>query len=103
MSRRGKFAFYPGLGGFLITGALYICWSLGDYTKPPTAFDLAVGLASFILCPPSLLTILCIDCEVGTARELPFYLLIALLNAGLYSAIGFFVFWVRRRDESARQ
>jgi len=103
MFKNNKVVAYLALAGFLITAVLYLCWSLHDYTKPPTTFWVAVGLASFVLCPPSLLSILCIDCEAGTASGLPMYLLIAIMNAGLYSAIGFFVLKVRRGGESTRQ
>jgi hypothetical protein len=99
MSEKRKVVGWLGVCGFLITPALYVCWSLRDYTRPPTTFDVTLGLVSFILCPPSMLSILCIDCEVGTASGLPMYLLIALLNAGLYSAIGFLVLKLRRADE----
>jgi hypothetical protein len=83
MLKKRKTVGFFALCGFLITALLYLCWSLRDYTKSPNNFDVAVELASVVLCPPSLLSILCIDCEVGTASGLPMYFLIALLNAGL--------------------
>jgi len=85
-----------GLCGFLVATALYLYSSVFDYTKPLTTFDAVVGLASFIVCPPQLLFVLCIDCEVGGISGAVMYSLIALMNAALYSAIGVLVLRLRK-------
>jgi hypothetical protein len=85
-----------GLCGFLIGAALYVYSSLFDYTKPLTTFDTLVGLVSFILCPPSLLLALCIDCEVGGVSGMVTFSLVALLNAALYYIIGLVVLRLQR-------
>ena len=98
MGRNRAIVIY-GLCGFLIGTALYVYSSLFDYTKALTTFDAVVGLVSFIVCPPQLLFVLCIDCEVGGTSGIVMYLLIALMNAALYSAIGFVVLQLRKVNE----
>jgi hypothetical protein len=54
--------------GLAVPAAIYIYSLFIDYTKPTTLLDIVLGILSFVLCPPSLLATLCIDCEVGTHR-----------------------------------
>ena len=68
---------------------LYVYVSLFDYSKPRTALDEVIVPVSFVLCPPSLLLFLCIDCQVEGLSGAFLFLLIGLMNAGLYSIIGF--------------
>ena len=70
-----------------------------DVTQPASAFDVTVGIAEIVLCPPSLLSALCIDCEIGTSAGLQIWSIIALLNGGLYWLLAAFV--KRRRAASA--
>jgi hypothetical protein len=86
------------LGGVLIAAAIYAYSRFHDYTKPPNAFDTALGIVSFLLCPPSLLSILCIDCEVGTQAGLELFSFIALLNGGFYAALGVIVLRYRKHN-----
>jgi hypothetical protein len=96
MRKNSKITIWLGLCGLLIGAALYVYSSLFDYTKPLTASDAVVGLMCFVLCPPSLLFVLCIDCEVGGVSGAIAFLLIALMNAGLYSMIAFLVLRLRK-------
>ena len=79
-----KSAWFLAICGIVVTAAIYTHWSYYDYTKPASAADIAIGIAEIILCPPSLLLVLCIDCEVGTSAGLQTFLMIAVLNGGLY-------------------
>jgi hypothetical protein len=85
-----------GLCGFLIGAALYVYSSLFNYTKPLTTFDVFFGVLAIVLCPPTLLFVLCIDCEIGGASGVIMFLLIGLMNAALYSAIGSLTLRLRR-------
>lgn len=58
------------LGGVLIAAAMYAYFSFHDYTKPPNAFDVALGIVSFI----------------------------ALLNGGFYAAVGAIVLRYRKHN-----
>jgi len=86
-----------GLSGFLIGMGLYVYSSLFNYSKPLTDLDMFVGIVTFMLCPPTLLFVLCIDCEVGGVDGAITFLLISLMNAALYSAIGFAVLKLRKQ------
>jgi hypothetical protein len=85
-----------GLCGFLIAAALGIYSSFSTFSPSPSTSEVALGLVSFMLCPPSLLFVLCIDCEGG--QQLPMWAIIAILNYGLYAAVGLLVLWLRRLD-----
>ena len=84
-----------GLCGFLMGAALYVYSSLYDYAKPITTAEAFVGLLALIFCPPTLLFVLCIDCEIGGVSGIVTFLLIALTNAALYSMIGVLISRVR--------
>lgn len=84
--------------GLAIAAVLYIQAFFHDYTKPMNSRDLTFGIASFVLCPPSLLFVLCIDCEVGGSGGLAMYSIIGLLNAALYAVIG--MLFVALRNKS---
>ena len=78
----------------LVGAALYAYSAFFDYTKAtPNAL---AGLVTFVACPPSLLFVLCTNCEVGGASGAVTFLVIALMNAVLYAAIGFLVLRFRR-------
>lgn len=96
MWKPNGFAAWLGLCGFLIGAALYIYSALFDYTKPLTAVDAFIGLLAFIFCPPTLLLVLCIDCQVGGVDGMITFLLLGLMNAALYYAIGSLVAWLRK-------
>ena len=75
--------------GFAVTACFYALNTYHDYTKPFGSLDAVSGLANMILCPPVLLFVWCIDCEYGTPAGLQIFLImVGLLNAALYAAIG---------------
>ena len=84
--------------GLTIAAVLYVYAVFYDYTKPPTPTDLALGIGSFILCPPTLLFVMCIDCEVSGWDGLIMYSIIGFLNAALYAAIGAVVVGLRKKS-----
>ncbi|HEX3323131.1 MAG TPA: hypothetical protein VHR84_20680 [Terriglobales bacterium] len=96
MQETSKITIRSALCGFLIGMALYVYVSLFDYSKPRTALDEVIVPVSFVLCPPLLLLILCIDCDVEGLSGTFLFLLIGLMNAGLYSIIGFSILRIRK-------
>jgi len=85
-----------GLCGLVIAAALGIYSTFSTFSPSPSTLEVALRLVSFILCPPSLLLVPCIDCD--GAQQLPFWAIIAVMNYGLYAAIGVLVVRVRRLD-----
>lgn len=88
-----------GLCGIVIAAALGVYSTFSTFAASPSTLDVALGLVSFILCPPSLLLVPCIDCE--GIQQLPFWAIIAVMNYGLYAAVGLLVVWVRRLDATS--
>jgi len=87
------------LCGVVVAAAIYTHYVFYDFTKPASAVDITVGIAEIVLCPPSLLSAFCIDCEAGTSAGLQIWSIIALLNGGVYWLLAAFV--KRRRSASA--
>jgi hypothetical protein len=90
--------------GFALLGlgiaALFYVYSVSyDYSKPVNGMDSALAIATFILCPPSLLFVLCIDCEVGTGAGVFMFSVIALLNTALYAIVGAVIVSLRKEPE----
>jgi hypothetical protein len=73
--------------GFAIAAAGYIYSELSDLRRPLNALDSVWFPAMLILCPPSALAIMCIDCEQDTSAAFSIWLLAAVLNGGLYALI----------------
>ena len=87
--------------GLTVPLVIYIYSLSIDYTKPTTAFDFVLGIVMLILCPPSLLGALCIDCEVGTGAGVVLWCLVGLSNAVLYGLVGMlYVGFRKKRQES---
>jgi hypothetical protein len=84
--------------GLTIAAALYVYAVFYDYTKPLNSIDLVLGIASFILCPPTLLFVTCIDCEVIGWGGVIMYSIIGVLNAALYAAVGSVVVGPRKKS-----
>jgi hypothetical protein len=76
------------LVGLAIAAVLYLQALSQDYTRTRNPGDLLLGFVSFILCPPSWLFVMCIDCEAGGSGGLMMYSVVGLLNAALYAGIG---------------
>jgi hypothetical protein len=83
--------------GFAITVVHVVYQLVSDARSWP--FPDAVVIASFIVCPPSLLAIPVIDAEIGTDAFYSLWTVIGLLNAVLYAAVGTMI--AARRKKSA--
>ena len=99
MRTASKSPWFFALCGIVIAAAIYTHYVSYDFTKPASTVDVTIGIAEIVFCPPSLLSALCIDCEVGTSAGLQIWSIIALLNGGLYWI--FAAFLKRRRTASA--
>jgi hypothetical protein len=98
MSKRWKtIASFAGFG-LIIAVLLYVQALFHDFNKPMNPRDLTFGIASFFFCPPSLLYVMCIDCEVGGSSGLVMYSIIGILNAALYGAIGMVFVSLRKKS-----
>ena len=86
--------------GLAIAGACYTHAAFYDYTKPMNGLKFVVETVSLILCPPQLLFIFCIDCEVIGWGGFIMYSIIGVLNAALYSVIGALVVGLRKTQSS---
>ena len=86
--------------GLVIAAASYGAAAFDDYTKPMTGFRVALWMISMILCPPQLLFVLCIDCEVIGMGGFIMYSIIGVLNAALYAVVRSFFVALRRGRSS---
>ena len=86
--KRRQIALGFALLGFLLTGFPYATEVFYDYTKPANNLEVAAGLTSVVLCPPTLLFAACIDCEASGWGGFIKYLIVGGLNAALYAVIG---------------
>jgi hypothetical protein len=66
---------------------------------PGSFVALVLGVATLLLCPPSLLTFPLIDVDVGTGGFYVVLMVVALLNAALYAAIGSAYVKIRKKRE----
>lgn len=72
--------------GFLVATVIWAYSELTDSSAPH--FNLALWTAFIVLCPPSLLSAPLIDVEPGSSGFTMMWLVIGLVNSGLYGAIG---------------
>jgi hypothetical protein len=70
--------------GVAIAAALFAYLEITNYSS----FGYALVVTAVILCPPSLISVLFIDAEPHSSGIAFVWLLIALINGALYSAIG---------------
>ena len=80
-----------GLAGFGLLVTVVVAAFLvltGSYPNPPHELSAPVLVTILALCPPSLLSALFIDAEIGTSGFYFVWFFIALLNAALYAAVG---------------
>jgi hypothetical protein len=70
--------------GLAIAAAIFAYLEITNYSS----FGNALIVIAVILCPPSLLSLLFIDAEPHTSGIAIVWLVIALINGALYSAIG---------------
>ena len=100
MSKGRKLTIGLALVGLAIAIACFVYGEFLDYSRPPNRLDFVVTLVGSMLCPPSLLSLLCIDCEAGTWMGVEMWSVIGLLNAALYGGIGLVI--GRRMGSSVR-
>jgi hypothetical protein len=74
--------------GFGIAVIFVILQVVADYLPPGAALSNLLFAICVILCPPSLLMIPLIDVETGTGGFYIIWVVLALLNAGLYAGVG---------------
>jgi hypothetical protein len=82
--------------GLAMAASCYAYAAFYDYTKPTNGFDIVVGFVSMILCPPQLIFVMCIDCEVIGWGGFTMYSIIGVLNMALYALIGRIVSYFRK-------
>jgi hypothetical protein len=69
-----------------------------SYPNPPHVLSTPLLVVFLVLCPPSLLSALFIDAEMGSSGFYFVWCLVALLNAGLYAWVGAAMFRHLRRN-----
>ena len=75
--------------GLVVTVVVVALLVLTDlYPNPPHELRTPVLVTILVLCPPSLLSALFIDAEIGTSGFYFIWFFIALFNAALYAAVG---------------
>jgi hypothetical protein len=84
--------------GLVMAAAAYAYAAFYNYDKPTNAFDIVMMFVSVILCPPQLLFVLCIDCEVTGWNGFTLYSIVGALNMALYAIIGKIVSYSRKPD-----
>lgn len=88
MSKDGFTIFRFAAVGFGIAALFVFLQVLMDPLPPGNSLSLWVTGTFMILCPPSWLTIPLIDVETGTSGFYGMWVVLALLNAGLYAVVG---------------
>jgi hypothetical protein len=77
--------FTAAMFGFAIT-AIFVSYQLLTDPQSPIHRDSSLMVVFIVLCPPSLLSV-AIDTEAGTNNFYFLWIVVALLNAGLYTVI----------------
>ena len=80
--------YLAGFGLFVAVGIAVFLTLTNAYPTRPQALSAPSLVAILALCPPSLLSAFVIDAETGTSSFYFVWLFIALINAGLYAAVG---------------
>ena len=84
------------LVGLAVAALAYVDALFYDATKPANGFQLALTVASMILCPPQLIFATCIDCEVVGREGFVMYSIIGVLNMGFYALVGLLIAFARK-------
>jgi hypothetical protein len=88
MHKRRRLIIGLALFGLAITAAIYASIRFTPDAEPPSRAAIFLGVISIILCPPSVLSVPLFDIDAYTAPGAILWLLIGLVNSGLYAAIG---------------
>jgi hypothetical protein len=97
MSKDWRTIFRFALLGLAIA-AVFLGISETDPT-PGSAFALWIGGASLILCPGSLLFVIAFDIEPQTTAFAIMWLIIGLINCGVYAVVGAAFVGLRKRPD----
>src|SRR5437870_5185455 len=84
MSKQMRLRIGFGVLGLAIAAVIFAYLEITNYSR----FSTALIVTAVALCPPSLLSLLFIDAEPHTSEIAVVWLVIALINGALYSAIG---------------
>jgi len=82
--------------GFAVAAAIVVHSVFTDSSPPPPP-NIPLLVAMIILCPPSLLGIACIDCEIGTGGFYFVWFFVGVFNFVLYGVVGAAYLRFRRR------
>lgn len=85
MTPTKRLAFRLALVGFAFAVVLFVYLEITDY-RP---FEPALIAVSFVLCPASVLSVGLLDVEPHSLLAILAWVLIAILNGGLYGLIGY--------------
>ena len=88
MSRRRQFIIGLAVFGLAITAFIYASATFIPDSEPPSRTEIFLGVLSIILCPPSLLSVALFDIDAYTIPGAILWLIIGLINSGLYAAVG---------------
>ena len=78
--------------GFAAAWGGYAYATFHHFSKPMDIFDFVLRPASVVLCPPQLILVLCLDCDLLGWNGLVWFSPVAALNAALYALIGDCIF-----------
>jgi hypothetical protein len=88
-----------GAFGLLVALAIAAYLAMTEsYPHPPHVLSTPLLALFLVLCPPSLLSVLFIDAEIGTSGFYFVWFFVALLNASLYAWVGATVYRHLRRS-----
>lgn len=85
--------------GFAIAAVIWAYSELTD-SSPPKPFNSHLWTAFMIFCPSSILSIPMIDVEPGSSDFAIMWLVIGLVNSGLYAVVGMIVGRFRWKPDS---
>jgi drug/metabolite transporter (DMT)-like permease len=90
------------IAGFVIAGGVCAYTQLTDAS--PQHVNAPLWAAFMVFCPAALLAIPLIDIEPGTPGFFVMWLIVAIMNSGLYAVIGFVVgYFLWKRENQAVQ
>ena|SRR6266850_2385965 len=82
--------------GFAVAAAIVV-YSVLTISLPPSPPNIPLVVGMIILCPPSLLGMACIDCEIGTGAFYFVWFFVGVCNFVLYGVVGAACLRLRRR------
>ena len=99
---RRTFTLVLAIAGFVVAGSICAYTQLTDAS--PQHVNAPLWAAFMLFCPAALLAIPLIDIEPGTPGFFVMWLIIAIMNSGLYAVTGFVVgHFLWKRENQADQ